>query len=93
MEKAICIGCGIVAAGSHPFIGVGREDLDAGTGPMVTHPVCAACHRDPTHRTLRPTLKVTFFASNDAPTALRAARNTDHQSKTGQSIGIGGASV
>lgn len=85
-----CIGCGIVtkAEGGHPFVGVGREDLNTGAGPMTAHPVCGACAEDPGHRSLGP-LKVSYFPKGDSPVAVAAAKRTDAQSKAGGPINIG----
>lgn len=90
--KEVCIGCGIVAkpGTSHPFVGVGREDLDANAGSMVAHPVCEACYLNPDHRAMRSSLKVVFFGVADAPVATAAAQATDRQSKAGGGINIGG---
>ena len=83
-----CIGCGN-AAQAHPFVGVGRSSLATGEGALVAHPVCAACHVDPSHRTLSPALKVTFFPREHASVAVVFANALDAQSKRGEDLGIG----
>lgn len=86
MESCIC--CGIVAKGHHPFVGIGRSDLDNNAGEMAKHPVCEQCHNDSAHRTLRPNPKVHFFPAATAPIALGAAKRTDLDSKDGRDLGV-----
>lgn len=82
----ICIGCGAKAA-KHPMVGVGRKNLEAGSGPMVDHPVCKDCHEKPEHR--KSALKVTFFSAAQSPLAVAAARVMDEKSKAGQDLTVG----
>lgn len=81
-----CAGCGIQTTGQHPYVGIGRADLETNTGEMVAHPVCEPCWRDPAHR-VHP-LKMHFALRADADRAVRAARTTDALSKQGADIGV-----
>lgn len=86
MER--CIGCGIAAA-AHPYVGVGRANLETGEGAMVAHPVCALCWADPTHRTLMPAPKVAYFTRDHSAVAVSASNALDAKSKRGEDIGLG----
>lgn len=81
-----CVGCGIQTTGAHPYVGIGRKDLAENTGPMVAHPVCEPCWRDPAHRV--HALKMHFTHLVGASAALSGARMTDAQSKAGLEIGV-----
>jgi hypothetical protein len=83
---SVCVGCQSRAE-RHPYVGVGRADLDGNTGEMVSHPVCAPCWSDPSHRK-RP-LKLAFFPVTAAPIAVAAARVMDAKSKAGEDLALG----
>ena len=63
-ELQHCIGCGLLAV-NHPFVGIGRHPE---TNEKGSFPVCAKCHRDPTHR--KRNLKVHFFSKSAEDFAL-----------------------
>lgn len=81
----ICAGCG-AQADQFPMVGIGRQDLAAETGPLVEHPVCDACWRDPAHRTTP--LKVHFHTRANASVAVATARILEEKSKRGEDISI-----
>jgi hypothetical protein len=81
-----CIGCGAQAE-RHPFIGVGRQRLETGDGPMVDHPVCNACYLDPAHRS--SPLKLTYFHVDASSQAVAAARVLDAKSRAGADLSLG----
>lgn len=90
MERCICCG---IAAQQHPFVGVGRANLDNNAGDMSAHPVCELCFKNPEHRTLNPNPKVHFFPRASAPIAVNAAKRTDEDSRSGRDIGLGMGTV
>jgi hypothetical protein len=66
MAEELCSGCGAVAP-HHPVVGVTRDE----DGRMASFPICDACWRDPSHRTVP--LKMHFFDPTQAETAVANA--------------------
>lgn len=84
--RAACAQCGAdpVGGGRHPYVGIGRADLQRGTGAMAAHPICGPCYT----QAPRP-IKVAYFHADQAVVALAAAEETDRRSRHGLPIGIG----
>lgn len=81
----ICVLCANPANGSR-VCGIGREDLYANKGPMVAHPVCERCHRDPSHRLMNHKLHFTFVTHQQV--AVEMARHLDQLSKAGEDLAL-----
>jgi hypothetical protein len=82
---SMCVMCANPVAGS-PIVGIGRMDLYTNTGQMTIHPVCAACHTDPSHRLLK--VKVHFAYAEHAGQALEMARHLDALSREGRDLAL-----
>lgn len=84
MER--CVYCDTPAP-RHPWAGIGREDLDTQTGPMVQYPVCQECHVTPTHRR-RTGLKLHHYARAQAGAAVMIANQLDARSRAGMELAL-----
>lgn len=68
-KQEVCAGCGAKAE-AHPIIGISGPGAHDTPG-YSDHPVCAACHQNPEHRTTP--LKMHFFERAAREQALARA--------------------
>ena len=80
-----CVMCAN-PVGRSQVVGIGHEDLNTNTGPMVAHSVCEACFLDPMHR-LR-NLKVHFMSLAASKQAIDASNRLDTLSKEGKDLAL-----
>lgn len=78
-----CVMCAN-PVGRSQVVGIGREDLNTNTGPMVAHPVCEACFVNPMRRLRK--LKVHFMSLAASKQAVDMANVLDAKSKRGEDL-------
>lgn len=81
-----CVLCGVKAV-QHPWVGVGRQNLETNAGPMTKYDVCFHCHRFPKNRTLK-NVKLHFHPAPQGDIAVAGANRLLELSKNGGDLSL-----